>query len=517
MPLSAARQERPRRPRRAPGRRSVGWILALIAAFAAGTPPLLYAHPMLRRSVPAAGDTVREPPRELRLTFSKPIQLSLSSIALLGPGDRAIRLSVLSAEKGDPSVLTVAIMDSPPPGLYTVTWTVAGSDGHPVRGRFTFTVVRPPPADTAPPRGGEAGAGITAPGQAPPPAEHHPEAAFPEHDRFGVESPAYVAVRWLGFASLLGIIGVVGFECLVIRMVRRREAPGGEPALTLARARAARLGVAAAGLLLVAVAGRLVAQSAAMHEPGEALDAALLSAMLFRTMWGWGWLIQLTAATFALWAFLRVRRVPERSWWAPLLAALVLSVTPALAGHAIAVTGYGPLPVLADSLHVLGAGGWLGTLLVVMVAGLPAAAQLEPGMRGPLVAAFVNAFSPVALFFAGLVATTGVFTAWLHLGSVAELWQSAYGRTLLVKLAVLGVVAATGFYNWRRVRPVLGGDVGAHRIRRSSTAELTAAAVVILVTAVLVATPPSGEENSVATLEAPPVPTSTSSPTEVLP
>jgi putative copper export protein/methionine-rich copper-binding protein CopC len=489
-----------RRPRRTPWSRAIarGWLV--VGLLVVGTPALLAAHPALRRSVPAAGDTLTAPPRALRLTFSEAIEASLSSIMLLGPGDDTVRLSAPRPDAADPSVVTVSVMDSAPaPGRYAVVWKVTGPDGHPVRGRFSFVLVSSPPA---------------APGQPSPPAEHHPDETFPADEaRFGVESPAYVAVRWLVFASLLALLGVVGFEYLVVRMVRRRAAPGSESALAIARARAARLGLAAAGLLLFSVAGRLVAQSVSMHEPGEALEAALLSAMLFRTMWGWGWLLQLAAAALALGAFLRVRRAPERRWTPALLATLALSVTPALAGHAMAVTGYGPIPVLADSLHVLGAGGWLGTLLVLVVAGLPAAMRQDAAERGPLVAELVNAFSPVALFFAGLVATTGVFSAWLHLGTVAELWQSAYGRTLLIKLAVLAVVAGTGFYNWRRVRPALGDEVGTRRVRRSSTVELVVAAAVILVTAVLVAMPPPADVTANA---AHAVSVPTNPPTEVL-
>ncbi len=157
------------------------------------------------------------------------------------------------------------------------------------------------------------------------------------------------------------------------------------------------------------------------------------------------------------------------------------------------MTRWQPLPILADGLHVLGAGGWLGTLLAILLAGIPTAWQAGPSQRGAAVAELVNAFSPVALACAGLAAVTGLFAAWVHLGTLPALWQSTYGRTLLVKLAVLSVVAATGAYNWRRVRPALGGDPATARLRRSASLELAVAAAVIAITAVLVATPPPTE------------------------
>ncbi len=119
----------------------------------------------------------------------------------------------------------------------------------------------------------------------------------------------------------------------------------------------------------------------------------------------------------------------------------------------------------------------------------PACLRLAESERGRAVAALVNAFSPTALVFAGITAATGALAAWLHLGTVPALWQSDYGRMLLLKLGVLSVVAATGAYNWLRVKPALGDVLGATRVRRSASVELTVGVLVLLVTAILVATP----------------------------
>jgi copper transport protein len=83
---------------------------------------------------------------------------------------------------------------------------------------------------------------------------------------------------------------------------------------------------------------------------------------------------------------------------------------------------------------------------------------------------------------------TGLFATWLHVGAPSALWQTDYGRTLLIKLALLGTVFGTGAYNWRRLRPALGDEAGATRLRRSATVEIAAGVLVLLATAVLVAT-----------------------------
>ena len=110
---------------------------------------------------------------------------------------------------------------------------------------------------------------------------------------------------------------------------------------------------------------------------------------------------------------------------------------------------------------------------------------------GAFVRDLINAFSPVALVTAGIAATTGVFAVWLHVGTIPNLWGTRYGITLLVTLAVLGIVALTGFYNWRFVQPRLSTPEATQQLRRSALVEVSVAVIVLLLTAVLVASPTS--------------------------
>lgn len=149
---------------------------------------------------------------------------------------------------------------------------------------------------------------------------------------------------------------------------------------------------------------------------------------------------------------------------------------------------------LANPVHTLVGGLWLGTLIMIVLCGIPAAVRSAPGeRRGMLVAEMINGFSPLALFSAGMLVVSGVVTAWRHIGSYDALWTTRYGQSLLVKLCVVAVVFAFGAFNWRRQRPGLGTEETAHRIRRSSAFELTAAAVVLLVTVYLLQQPAPAE------------------------
>lgn len=464
------------------------WCLAWLAllGLCTLTPIQALAHTGLRSSAPARDAHLEEVPRELRLRFTDPIELALARIELIGPEGTGAALGALRSVPDSAAVVVAPIQGQLRDGVYTVRWQIAGADGHPVRGEYTFTIA--PGAEGLAPESGPA-----APEQAAPPVTHHDPTSFPSGERFDAGSPLYVAVRWFTFLGLLGVIGAVAFRLLVLPLAERAHDSAAPLLRDDARRRGAMLGLWMAAMVAVAAALRLYAQSYALHGTGEAWNVEALSALLGRTTWGWGWLLQAAGAVLALLGLVWARRGSDAGWAAAALAALVLAFTPGLSGHAAASGELAPVAILADGLHVLGAGGWLGSLLLVIFAGVPAALRLGPARRGQAVADLVHAFSPTALLFAGLVVATGVFATWLHLGSVEGLWESGYGRTLLLKLAFLSIVFGTGAYNWLRVKPALGSEEAAHRLRRSAALELAVGVLVLGVTAALVATSPPME------------------------
>lgn len=146
---------------------------------------------------------------------------------------------------------------------------------------------------------------------------------------------------------------------------------------------------------------------------------------------------------------------------------------------------------LVNPLHLLAGGLWIGTLFVMVSAGLATVLTIEPSSerRGRLAASMVNTFSPFALAAAGSAVLFGVITAWRHLKPLSALWTTPYGYALLVKLALVALVFGLGAWNWRRLRPRLGSESAATALRRSAWSELVAAGLVLLATAVLVSLP----------------------------
>ncbi len=441
------------------------WIaVVLVAALSlAATPP----HTHLSRSSPAAGDTLRQSPSEVRLWFSGRAELSFTRVRLVRRSDgREIALGPVARLDSSFSAFNVPVTTTVGNGTYTVVWQTAAADGHPVRGQYDFTIVGVaviPMADTA---------RIV-------PA--HRVAAMPDEE--GDELRDYQVARWAGFIGLLAVLGAVVFRFAVLGVMERRN----EPVADLAE-RARQIGVAAVVLLLANAVYRLFTELRALGHERSPLDVGPLIALLSDTAWGRGWLVGGVGALLLLAGLVNARRL-RVAWYVAGLGALAVAISPALTGHAAAEDN-AALAVTVDALHVLGAGAWLGTLLLIVLAGLPAALRRVPGERGPAAASILRAFHRVALVCVPLVLLSGLISAWMRLNSLAALTSSRYGAYLLIKLALFLCVALIGAYNWRRMLPAMGDEAGARRIRRTASLELVVGAIVLAVTAALVVTPP---------------------------
>ena len=445
--------------------RAARWAAALLLATLplAATAP----HTRLSRSSPAAGDTLRQSPSAVRLWFSGRAELPFTRVRLLRRSDgREIALGAVARLDSSMSAFTIPVTGTLGNGTYTVVWQTAAADGHPVHGQYDFTVTGVavvPMADTA---------RIV-------PA--HRVATMPDAD--GDELRDYQVARWAGFIGLLAVLGAVAFRFLILGALERRS----EPVADLAE-RARQIGVAAVLLLLANAVYRLFTELRAVGHPHTAVDMPALLTLLSETTWGRGWLVGGVGAVLLLAGLLTARRLPA-AWYVAAAGALAVAVSPALTGHAAAEENAG-LAITVDALHVLGAGAWLGTLLLIVLAGLPAALRRVPGERGPAAASILRAFHPLALVCVPLVLASGLISAWMRLESFAALTSSRYGTYLLVKVALFLCVALTGAYNWRRMLPIMGDETGARRIRRTASLELLIGAIVLALTAALVVTPP---------------------------
>jgi copper transport protein len=175
-----------------------------------------------------------------------------------------------------------------------------------------------------------------------------------------------------------------------------------------------------------------------------------------------------------------------------------LIALPSLGGHASTQRPVGLL-LPANLVHVAAMSLWLGGL-VALVAVLPTATRrLASPDRTRLLAATLARFSPLALAAVIALLVTGVIQALVEVRTVAHLFDTAFGRCVLVKIVLLLALIGLGAYNRRRSVPRLRAraEQGARPghagllLRRALRAEVALIAVVLAVTAALSAYPPS--------------------------
>lgn len=286
--------------------------------------------------------------------------------------------------------------------------------------------------------------------------------------------------RWLGYAALFVVVGACTFRMLVTRTA------AGDPLLPDLIRRSTVLGSLAALLLIATHVARLYLQLAAFSDPEAPISLEMAGPILSTTAWGAGWRWQMAGAVAALVGFATALRW-RAAWVIAAIGALASIGAAVRTGHAIEHP-WGAVGTAMQVVH-LGAGAvWLGTLLVITTVAYPATRRL-PDDRERLLAALVRRYSPMALTAGLATIALGLLLGWTYVGGLDPLVSSAYGRALLVKAGLLGGVAATGAWNWRRVRPALGAAPGSVRLRRSATAELVLGTLLLAVTAVLVALP----------------------------
>lgn len=373
--------------------RRISRLLVVVAAMWMAAPSVALAHAGLEETDPVAGSYVEVSPETITLTFDERVITGFGSLRVLDA--EASELVDLPLRPGATNAIAVADLDSQlRDGAYVVLWRVTSSDGHPVQGSFTFSV-------------GETNQTIAADVAA---------SAVTEHGL----SRLFVVIRasmYLAFVLLVGVISL---------MWRR----GGQAVSV----RAAILTRGSWFVLVVASAQALVAfgPHAAGVKIYRAFDGELLRTTL-DTTFGRAQVVRLVLL-LALWPMLTsfVRGARQRFL---LVAIAALAVTVSVSGHAISTSPV-VLGVGSDAVHLLAIGAWIGGLFALVLVTRERTRSNEDQL------ALADGFSRIARWALPIVVVTGAIQTWLLVGDVTEILDTQYGRSLVVKFALVAVVVA---------------------------------------------------------------------------
>ena len=291
--------------------------------------------------------------------------------------------------------------------------------------------------------------------------------------------------QWALFCGVVIVVGCVTWVAVVAPRVGGQVALDEGDGLRRIERRVASIGAFAVIGMLAAWPLRLVVQVMGFRDPFVPLWEDV-SFLLFETFWGTVWMAQGAVLPLLGAAFWLARGsasvTPKRSWTWGVAGGLVLALTAtlALSSHAMGVDSRRTLIVTADAVHALAAGGWIGALGIILTAG-----RQDERDRG-LFAAQLRSFSRVAIFSVAALTGMGVVLAWTHLQTLSDLWTTGYGRVLSAKVGVVVLVLLVGLWNWRTGLPGLDTSEGTAKVQRRAALEVSLAAGVLILTAVLV-------------------------------
>ncbi|WP_240617436.1 copper resistance protein CopC [Nocardioides speluncae] len=420
-------------------------LLFALVALLIGTASPASAHATLISSDPAEGAVLETQPEQIRFTFSESVSLVPDGVQVFD----ARGGSVASSATARGPELTAELPDEVGEGTLVVVWRVVSEDGHPISGSLRFSVGAPSAEVAAPPV----------------------ETAVP------AKPPWTLSVtEWVGYVGLLMAAGMVAFTVLFL------------PASHLANKSRRRLVVAARGGAVAAVLAWLLGVPlTAMYQLGGGLGV-----LAERTTWSTLAVMEyVTAGVVAGGVVASVVLLGDgvngvRQNVAAMVAGAAALSAPALTGHTRAVTPE-VLVVGADMLHLLTGSVWLGGLLALLLV-LPDLAG-----RGTLAVETLARFSVVAAGVLVALVLTGSLLAWRITGSWAVLFDSAYGRLLLVKVAAalvaVLIAAANRFVLLPRLQQAThrrDRRAGAGLLVRATAAETAVLVGVLLVTGFLV-------------------------------
>lgn len=366
-------------------------IVVFLAAFLAA-PSMALAHAGLESSDPSPGAYLEASPDRVVLSFDEPVLSAFGSVRILDSSANVIDESPLA--HGETKDVVVADLDgSLDDGTYVVLWRVTSSDGHPVQGSFTFVV-------------GNATTVVD---------DAIASAATQEHGL----SRLFVVIRLSVFVALALLVGalVLLWSGTQSRLSRQAE-------------------IVVKGSWLVLLVATVEAVFAfGPHAAGvkiyKALDPDLLRATL-TTTFGRAQLVRLVLLCL-LWPLIGrfIAGFRDKRVLVPVVVVLVTTVS--ISGHALATSPM-ILGVAIDVVHLLGISTWIGGLMTLAIA--------SRRLSDDEALALTSRFSRLAQIAMPVVVATGVAQSWLLVGDLTEIFDTQYGRTLIVKVALVAVVVA---------------------------------------------------------------------------
>src|SRR6266700_1356243 len=382
-------------------------------------------HAILLRSEPAKDSILNVAPHNVRMWFSEDLNPSFSTAVVVNAQNHRVDNSDAHVSAGDPREMDLTLKANLPPAVYIVVWrSDSNEDGHILRGSFIFTVARPDGSiptlngNTVPGQNVLGGGNLTGlyTGQ--------------------IDGPTLFNVIMVTLVELGAVfwVGAQAWLVFVLLPVTEDHEELGE-------------------------INRQVQQRFERRFSLPALLAGLATSGQFGTFWIMREVVIVLALGLAAYALLSTWRPHFANKvlpWVNLVLGLALFIAIAMSGHAASVNKSVLIyAVPLDWLHLLAAALWVGGMMYISTTYLPVILRSPVAERARSLVITLPYYSPWAVAAVVLMAVTGPFNATFHLTAWNQLITTAYGRTLVVKILLVGALMLTSAIHVGLLRPRL--------------------------------------------------------------
>jgi copper transport protein len=163
--------------------------------------------------------------------------------------------------------------------------------------------------------------------------------------------------------------------------------------------------------------------------------------------------------------------------WANLLLGLALLIAIALSSPATAVsTNLVLFAVPVDWLHLLAAALWIGGLMIIATTYLPVITRIPLADRTRSLLTTLRYYTPWMLAGIAIMAVTGPLSTTFHLVTWVQLFTTAYGRALVVKIVLVCALLLISAVELFLLRPRLKKEYKkyAYAVQRLASIQATA-------------------------------------------
>ena len=421
------------------------------------------AHAILLRSDPARDAVLPRAPDRVRLWFSEDLNSSLSTAFVVNGTNTHVDLGNARVLTTDPTEIDLNLKSALKPSVYTVVYrSVANDDGHILTGSFPFTLAGPDGMVPQLRPGAQPGVNVVG----------TTSLNGPSPGQF--DGVVLVNLLMLTLVELGAVFyaGAAIWHLFVLRSPSPSDSAQDEANQRARERFARRLALPLVCVLLIANSGVLVGQALTVTGGnwGKAFAPALLITLCTSGRFGLFWRVRSVVLVLALLLALLQWRAGWRSprfttvlSWIHLLFGMVFFGALTLSSHAAAASPEKVLMALvADWLHLIAAALWVGGMLYLALSYLPAQRKQSIATQARVLTTVLPLYSPWAVAGVIIMAVTGPLSATVHLTSWEQLFATAYGLALVVKVSLVGGLVLTSAIHVLLLRPHLEKAYGAY-------------------------------------------------------